>query len=441
MWRFVQGVIGSITGLLRNVFLPRKEEALKARVYWNDGIALTLQDLAQETETRASGRVQVITLADFRASIPDLWDKYKDRILIIAESSISRGIGKGNTFIPQGDDTWLMLFNAADDEEAQARTDAIAAKIGEKLMGARFSPEAPPLPTTAKLNLNSAMRADGSIDLDAVKTAVNKARRAQAPFAPGAPPPPTPSKVARPKPAPPPPAAPAPEFAISFRLAWCAETQSIDTFTLRVLNDMGVNVFAETAPTVSPLAAVAIVRMGAALFRTMCAAGVRAKFCIPIPFSVLETPAFGEIQQAINEINQQARLVQLRVIVSRIPARASLDQLAAVRELFRPFVRDVAFMIDPFLLEDQALALEHIVLYADVTGRDIRDNEFLQTMHLLRQSAGGKVVHLAGLQSHKQLTSAVNAGIDEVSGPAVHDDLKVLPASVMVVRRQDLLLP
>ena len=437
---FTQEVLGSITGLLRGVFGSKKEDENKARVYWDDGIALTLQNLAQETETRASGRVQVITLADFRASIPDLWDKYQDRILIIADSTISRMIGKGNTYIPQGDDTWLMLFNAAGEEEAQARTDAIAAKIGEKLMGARFSPEDPPLPTTAKINLSSAMRADGSIDLEAVKAAVSRARRAQAPFAPGAPPSAAPQKTARPKPAPPP-AAPVPEFTISFRLAWCAETQSIDTFTLRVLNDMGVNVFAENAPPVSPLAAVAIVKMGAGLFRTMCATGVRAKFCIPIPFSVLETPAFGEIQQAINEINQQTRLLQLRVVISRVPTHASLDQLATVRELFRPFVRDVAFMIDPFLLEDQALALEHIVLYADVTGRDTRDNEFLQTMHLLRQSAGGKVVHVTGLQSHKQLTSAVNAGIDEVSGAAVHDDLKVLPASVMVVRRQDLLLP
>lgn len=439
MSRLTQGLFGSVTGLLRTVFGSPKEDENKARVYWDDGVALTLQNLAQETETRASGRVQVITLADFRASIPDLWDKYKDRILIIAESTISRMIGKGNTFIPQGDDAWLMLFTAASDDEAQARTDAIAAKIGEKLMGARFSPEAPPLPTTAKLNLNSAMRADGSIDLDAVKAAVDKARRAQAAFAPS-PAVATPPKPARPKAIPA--TAPAPEFTISFRLAWCAETQSIDTFTVRALNDVGVNIFADTAPAVSPLMAVAVLRHGAALFRTMCAAGVRAKFCIPIPFSVLDTPALGEIQQVINEINQQQRLLQLRIVVMRVPARSSLDQLAAARELFRPFVREVAFAIDPFLLQGQALALEDVVLCADISGKDIRnENEFLQAMQLLRQRAGGRIVHVTGLQSHKQLTSAVNAGIDEVSGSAVHDDLKVLPASVMVVRRQDLLLP
>lgn len=436
MARAKQGLIGSITGVLRDLLHSGQQEDIKARVYWDDDVALTLQNLVQETETRASGRVQVITLADFRASIPDLWDKYKDRILMIAESTISRMIGKGNTYISQGEDAWLMLFSAAGDEDAQARTDAIAAKIGEKLMGARFSPDPPPLPTTAKLNLNSALRADGSIDLDAVKLAVDKARRAQATFTP-APVAPAPQKGARPKPA-----APAPEFTISFRVAWCAETQSIDTFTLRLLNDMGVNIFAEGAPPVSPLAAVAVVRNGTALFRTMCAAGVRAKFCIPVPFAVLDTPALGEIQQTISDVNQQARLLQLRIVVMEIPPNVSLDRLAAARERFRPYVRDVAFAVDLFQPQSSVLALEHVVLYADVSSRDFRNETGLSNaMQLLRQRSGGKIIHVTGLQSHKQLASAVAAGMDEVSGAAVHDDLKVLPSGVMVVRRQDLLLP
>ena len=70
---------------------------MPARVYWDDSVALTLSNLVQETETRASGRVQVISLADFREAVGELWAKYQSRILLIAESTISRMIGKGNT--------------------------------------------------------------------------------------------------------------------------------------------------------------------------------------------------------------------------------------------------------------------------------------------------------------------------------------------------------
>jgi len=97
---------------------------LQARVYWDDGVTLTLSNLAQETETRASGRVQVISLADFRAAIGELWEKYQNKILIIAESTIGRMIGKGNTYIPQGEDTWLLLFPGLSSDKAQQRADA-----------------------------------------------------------------------------------------------------------------------------------------------------------------------------------------------------------------------------------------------------------------------------------------------------------------------------
>ncbi len=312
LFRLAQWAFSSITRLLRAAFSGKQSEQIEARVYWNDGVALTLQNLVHESETQASGRVQILTLAAFRASIPDLWDKYKDRILIITESTISRLIGKGNTFIPQGDDAWLLLFPAVSEEEAQARTDAMAVKIGEKLMGARFTPEAPPMPATAKIDLNGVLRADGTVDQAVINAAVDKARHAQAGASVTQAQSRATPKVVRPKP----PAAiapPVPELTLSFRLAWSAETQSLDTFSLRALNDMGVNVFADGAPSMSPLAAVAVVRNGAVFFRTMCAAGVRAKFSIPIQFSVLATPALAEIQQTIAEINQQARLVQLRI--------------------------------------------------------------------------------------------------------------------------------
>ena len=53
---------------------------------------MTLAELLRGTETKASGRVQLLTLADFRAHIGGLWDTYGDKIVLIAESTIARMI-------------------------------------------------------------------------------------------------------------------------------------------------------------------------------------------------------------------------------------------------------------------------------------------------------------------------------------------------------------
>ena len=152
---------------------------MPARVYWDDSVALTLSNLVQETETRASGRVQVISLADFREAVGELWEKYQSRILLIAESTISRMIGKGNTFIPQGEDAWLLLFMGLPNDKAQDRADTIAATIGEKLVGAQFTAHELPLPQASKLDLTGALNADGSFNLEAVKQAISRVRKTQ----------------------------------------------------------------------------------------------------------------------------------------------------------------------------------------------------------------------------------------------------------------------
>src|SRR5436190_1016005 len=80
------------------------------RGYWDGEIELTLSKLVRETETRASGRVQLLSLASFHDDIGELWEQYRDRILLIAETTISKRIGRGNTFIMQDEETWLLLF-------------------------------------------------------------------------------------------------------------------------------------------------------------------------------------------------------------------------------------------------------------------------------------------------------------------------------------------
>ncbi len=418
------------------------DDAPAARVYWDDGVALALTDLVQEAETRASGRVQVITLADFRGAVGDLWEKYESRILLIAETTISRMIGRGNTFIPQGQDTWLLLFPALSEQEALKRADAIAARIGEKLVGAQFTEMPPPLPEASKLNLNGVMNADGTLNLDRVKQAVESVREAAnpqlvKPVAKG------PIKNVRPSVTPTAPAAKseAAQFTIVFRPAWNAETQSVDAFFFRALRPDGADVFAPGGPPPNDATAIELLGMAARAFTEMFEKGLRATLTVPIPFMTLRGPALPEIQRIISGLPQRARLMHLRLEVTHVPLRIGADSLVPIRERFRPYLRDVAFLLDPFQLAEQALALDHIVAGVEISRMPRRsDDEIFQALLVFRQRAGQKTTYVLGLSSRLQVAHAVTAGIAELGGAGVVADAKKLPDQVTVIRRQDLLL-
>lgn len=432
------------------------EDIATERVYWDDGVNLALTDLVQEAETRASGRVQVITLADFRAAIGELWDKYEQRILIIAESTISRMIGRGNTYIPQDKDTWLLLFSALSEQDALKRADAIAARIGEKLVGAQFTEVPPPLPQASKLDLNGAINADGTLNLDRLKSAVQNVRQAAA-AAPGI------AKavaaktaaakaaksVPRPTAAAPAPAAatPAPakseaaQFTISFRPAWTAETQAVDSFFFRANKADGSELYGPGVIPPTGAAVVELLDLATRAFAEMCERGLRATLTVPVPYTSLNSANVAEMQKMIASLPQRERLTYLRLEVTNVPMRAGAETLVPLRELFRSYVRDVAFLLDPFQLAEQALALDHIMAGVDVSrGGRRSDDEILQALLVFRQRAGRRSTYALGLASRLQVSHALTAGIAQIGGPGVAHDLKKLPDQISVIRRQDLLL-
>src|SRR5437868_6002196 len=92
---------------MRALFEPRPRR--RPAGYWDHDIEMTLTSLVRESETRASGRVQLLSLASFRDDIGELWDQYQDRILMIADTTIARRLGRGNTYIVQDEETWLLL--------------------------------------------------------------------------------------------------------------------------------------------------------------------------------------------------------------------------------------------------------------------------------------------------------------------------------------------
>ena len=413
-----------------------------ARVYWDDGVTLTLSNLAQETETRASGRVQVISLADFRAAIGDLWEKYQNKILIISESTTGRMMGKGNTCIPQGDDAWLLLFPGLPSDKAKQRADAIAASIGEKLMGAQFTAHELPIPAAAKLDFTGALNADGSLNMEAVKNAISKIKQAQISTVVAG----TRGAKSAPRPL----VSPAGTITRSaaeqlkpfFHQAWCAETESIDLFLFRAGDEDGQDVYGEDTSPMNDATALDLTKSATMTFVGMCDAGLQAKMGVPVPFSALHGAALADIQRLIANLRQRDRLLRLPLEVVQIPPQATADMLVAIRELFRPYVREVAFLVDLLSPNEQALVLDHVKLGTDATAlAGTSDEQIFRDMLIFRQRAGRRGTYVTGLKTRGHLRRAIGAGIAEVGGASLTEDIKRLPHRVAIVPREQLLAP
>lgn len=434
----------------------------RARVYWDDDITLTLGNLVSETETRASGKVQVITLAAFRDSIGELWERYKDRIIMIAETSIARRIGKGNTFIALEDDSWLLLFARSAEPEAQARADAIAAAIGRKLMGARFTLEEMPLPGTEKLGLADILNDDGSINLGAVRAEVGKIKTAERaaylahipksaartgktkepPHKTGRIPvvraravPGTPAALA-----PPPPEDPSQigELILLFRPAWNAESQSVNTFHLRAYTTEGLCVTDDDTAKLNSATALDLVRAGVAAFTALRTSEAPLHLVLPLPVAAFSITGLVDAQKLIAAIPREDRIGHLRLDLRRLP-RATPEKLVALRELFRSYVRGVSFPINPFTATDAMLSIDHVMFTADVSRETgCTDQEMFDALMMLKNRASARPVAVTGLRKRSHLARAVAAGVAEVSGPALMDDVKTLPERAQRLPRESL---
>ncbi len=105
---------------------------------WEDELGLTLGTLLANQESKSYGTVQAITLDEFRDSLGDMWEKYEKNIVLIADTTVERMLGKAHTVIRQDEETWLLVTPDLTETEAAHFAQSIAASIGEKLIGARF---------------------------------------------------------------------------------------------------------------------------------------------------------------------------------------------------------------------------------------------------------------------------------------------------------------
>jgi hypothetical protein len=419
---------------LRDSKPPHHEAELShARRYWDDKATLTLSDLVKPGETKASGRVNYIALTDFRAAIGPLWMEYRDRIVLIAETTIARMIGKGRTFIPiaatyepDDIDTWLLLCPDLAEGEASAHADMIAERIGEKLVGAHFLGQDPPLPKAAMLDLTGVVGPNGEIDLQALKTAVAKSRSAQA------------SAAAEQRSG----AAPRLHANAVLRSAWTMETETENSFFLRPVSVTGDELISAQASVWPESVVHKLLETAGRLVTQMAQAGLRAKLAVPIPYALLYTPVAAQVREAIAAMPKQARLHHLRLEITRIPNAAPSQQLAALREIFRPTVCQVAFLVDAFAPCDGVFDLDNIVIGADLTTERGWDEADLRiALAALRDGALHCPSYVLGLRNREHVRMAISSGIHEIGGQSIAGDSDALPDKLRVIPRAALLTP
>jgi len=419
---------------------------------WDADLDLTLGKLVTETETRASGRVQILTVAHLRASLGDGWQRYKSRVILIAETTIGRMIGKGNTFIAQDEDSWLLLMPALSEREAELKADDIARVLGEKLVGERFAEKEPPLPQTAKVDLGGALNPDGSFNTTAMKAAVKRARLALAAKdahlatqrldgmkgsiprkekAIG-----TAAAFAQ--------ASLFPTLTLVYRPLWVAETESVASFALRAFTDTGEPLFGPNAPpdvqaALNDATFIDLAKAAFSDFSALAPKGLRATFVLPVPFSVMTRQLGAVFLRALAALPQKERLMHLRVELVNVPPSTSVEKLIDVREVFRGRVKDVAYLTELAAPSDAVLSLDHVVIGAECRGATLTaDADVAHALSVFRRRSAARRAYVMGLRSRAQVAAAVQCGLDEVSGPGLLDDVRHLPDRLSVIYRQDL---
>lgn len=411
----------------------------KQPAQWNDeSLELTLGSLLTNQESKSLGTVQAITLADFRDSVGGLWEQYEKNILLIAETTIDRSLGKGQTVIQQDSETWLLVTPDLTPAEAERFAANIASSIGEKLIGARFETEedTDPTPETGMVDLIDALDSDGSINRAAIQNAVANARAAIA------------AKKARRireriksndvKSAQTKPEAKDRErltgaekgLKLSYWPCWTAESQSIDTFVCRPIGQDGRSPFEREDLELISANAIAVARAGAVALNSMVKDGVRAKLVVPIPLAALLSTAQRQIIQALEKLQEKQRFLYLRPEIVRIPHSVSTSALLTGRDVLRPLARDVGVLTDLFQPNKAVLSVSGMIIGCDAGKQVTTSASDLQTaLTAFKTSVQPRSSYVIGLSDSAAVKHAANIGFSEVGGPALRDRLRRTPQS------------
>lgn len=421
---------------------------------WNDeSLELTLGTLLTNRESKSLGTVQAITLSDFRDSLDDLWERYEKNILLIAETTIDRSLGKGQTVIQQDPETWLLVTPDLTPAQAESFAANIASSIGEKLVGARFETEddTDPTPQTGMVDLSHALSDDGSINREAIQKAVANARATIA------------AQNLRKKREKDRIAATKPEttetgkktktdgnskksavsetgLKLSYWPCWTADSQSVDTFVCRPVGQDGSNPFQRDEPAIVSANAVAVARACAVALNSMVKDGVRAKLVVPIPLQALLSPTQRQILQALQKLQEKHRFLYLRPEIVRVPHSISTAALLTARDALRPLARDVAVLTSLFNPNKAVLSVSGMIIGCDAASQAASSTtELLKALTKFKESVHPRLSYVIGLSEASAIQHAATIGFSEIGGPGLRDKLRRTPQKTEALATEDLL--
>lgn len=424
----------------------------------DDTLELRVGTLLADKESKSFGTVQAVTMTAFQDELGDLWHRHEKNILLIAETTIDRMLGKGQTSIREDELTWLLVTPDLTISEAEVFAKSIAVLIGEKLVGARFeqTEDTDPTPMTGLVDLSSALTEDGSIDRSALQLAVSKARATMAAqdgrakrekirLAAKEKHSPLKRKTEQ--------VSTGPSNAkqntaivaegglrLSFWPVWSSDSQSIDTFVCRPLDKDGSDPFSRDDPALVSANAITVVRAGVAALHGMINDGVRAKLVIPIPLNALLAPSQRPILQAFSKLEEAHRFLYLRPEIVRVPHSVSTASILTARDLLRPLARDVGVLTDLHSPNAAVLAASKVMIGCSASEINRGGNgQPLQKLKQFRTAVKGRQAYVLGLPNSETVKHAAQVGFDEIGGIGLRAPINHRPDSTEPLPTQDLL--
>ena len=83
----------------------------------------------------SAGKLHLLDLADLKKQMGDRWTRMADPVERFFEGAVRRNLGPGDTFMRQGELSYILLFQNLSPEEAQIKCRAISEEVCERLFG------------------------------------------------------------------------------------------------------------------------------------------------------------------------------------------------------------------------------------------------------------------------------------------------------------------
>jgi hypothetical protein len=89
----------------------------------------------QAVANASAGKLHFLDLADLKAQMGSKWTRMEDTVERFFEGAMRRNLGPGDSFIRQGELSYILLFRSLGPEEAQLKCRTICEEVCERLFG------------------------------------------------------------------------------------------------------------------------------------------------------------------------------------------------------------------------------------------------------------------------------------------------------------------